>query len=136
VLTDAGPLIALFDEDDKHHASCSAILCRLPYGPLVTTWPYMTEAMYLLHGLGRYRYQNRLWRTYRDGRLVILDITAVEVQRMDALMLQYQNVPMDFADASLIAVAESRGFRRLFTIDSDFYIYRRLDGSTLEILSQ
>jgi len=67
---------------------------------------------------------------------VILDITAIEVQRMDALMLQYQNVPMDFADASLIAVAESRGFRRLFTIDSDFYIYRLLDGSTLEILSQ
>jgi len=96
----------------------------------------MTEAMYLLHGLGSYRYQNRLWRTYRDGRLVILDITAIEVQRMDALMLQYQNVPMDFADASLIAVAESRGFRRLFTIDSDFYIYRLLDGSTLEILSQ
>lgn len=136
MLTDAGPLIALFDEDDKHHASCSAILRRLPYGPLVTTWPCMTEAMYLLHGLGSYRYQNRLWRTYRDGRLVILDITAVEVQRMDALMLQYQNVPMDFADASLIAVAESRGFRRLFTIDSDFYIYRLLDGSTLEILSQ
>jgi len=96
----------------------------------------MTEAMYLLHGLGGYRYQNRLWRTYRDGRLVMLDITTVEVQRMDALMLQYQNVPMDFADASLIAVAESRGFRRLFTIDSDFYIYRLLDGSTLEILSQ
>ena len=136
MLTDAGPLIALFDEDDKHHANCSAILRQLPYGPLVTTWPCMTEAMYLLHGLGSYRYQNRLWRTYRDGRLVILDITTVEVQRMDTLMLQYQNVPMDFADASLVAVAESRGFRRLFTIDSDFYIYRLLDGSTLEILSQ
>ncbi len=134
MLTDAGPLIALFDEDDKHHAACSAILRRLPFGPLVTTWPCMTEAMYLLHGLGGYRYQDRLWRTYRDGRVQILDVTGPETNRMDALMLQYQNVPMDFADASLIAIADSRGFRRLFTTDSDFYIYRLSDGSILDIL--
>ena len=54
--------------------------------------------------------------------------------RMDALMSQYQNVPMDAADASLVAVAESRGFRQLFTIDSDFYIYRLTDGSVLEVV--
>jgi predicted nucleic acid-binding protein len=53
---------------------------------------------------------------------------------MDALMAKYQNVPMDAADASLVAVAESRGFRRLFSIDSDFYIYRLADGSVLEVV--
>ncbi len=134
MLTDTGPLIALFDEDDKHHANCTAILRNLPYGPLVTTWPCMTEAMYLLHGLGGYRYQNRLWRTYKAGRLIVLDITALETERMDSLMQQYQNVPMDFADSSLVAVADIRGFRRVFTTDSDFYIYRLSDGSMLEVL--
>ena len=43
---------------------------------------------------------------------------------MSDLMRTYQNVPMDLADASLIAVAESRGIFQLFTLDSDFYIYR------------
>ena len=45
-----------------------------------------------------------------------------------------ENVLMDLADASLVVVAESRGYRRLFTIDSDFYIYRLADGSVLEVV--
>ena len=49
-------------------------------------------------------------------------------------MPQYQYLPMDAADASLVAVAESRGFRRLFTIDSDFYIYRLAGGAVLEVV--
>jgi predicted nucleic acid-binding protein len=41
---------------------------------------------------------------------------------------------MDLADASLVAVAETRLFRRVFTIDSDFYVYRLADGSALEVV--
>lgn len=134
MLTDAGPLVALFDEDDRHHAVCNAVLTQLPYGPLVTTWPCLTEAMYLLNSVGGYGFQERLWRTRRDGRLLILDLTTAEVDRMDTLMGRYLNVPMDLADASLVAVAESRDIRRLFTLDSDFYIYRFENGSVLEVI--
>ena len=134
MLTDTGPLVPLFDEDDQHYDTCNAVLTELPYGPLVTTWPCLTEAMYLLNGIGGYRFQDRLWRTRRDGRLLVLDITDAEADRMDVLMAKYQNVPMDFADASLVAVAESRGIRRLFTLDSDFYIYRLADDSVLEVI--
>jgi len=90
--------------------------------------------MYLMDGLGGYRYQDRLWRLRRDGRLGLLDISETEADRMDVVMRQYQNVPMDLADASLIAVAENRGIRRLFTMDSDFYIYRLADGSVLDVV--
>jgi len=38
------------------------------------------------------------------------------------------------ADASLMAVAESRGIRDIFSIDSDFYIYRLADGSVLNVI--
>jgi len=71
---------------------------------------------------------------HREDRLVILEITVVEAERMDVLMAEYQDVPMDLADASLVAVAESRGMQRVFTIDCDFYIYRLADGSTLEVV--
>ena len=64
----------------------------------------------------------------------MLELTSTDGDRMDALMATYQNVPMDAADASLVAVAESRGFRRVFTIDGDFYIYRLADGSVLEVV--
>ncbi|MCG3163996.1 MAG: hypothetical protein JMDDDDMK_05455 [Acidobacteria bacterium] len=53
---------------------------------------------------------------------------------MRALMAQYADTPMDLADASLVAAAESLALRRVFTLDDDFYIYRLADGSTLEIV--
>jgi predicted nucleic acid-binding protein len=134
MLTDTGPLVALLDKDDAQHTACLAVMSRLRRGPLLTTWPCFTEAMYLLNLVGGQRYQNSLWQWRRGGRLLLLDITQAEADRMEALMALYANVPMDFADASLVAVAESRGYRRLFTIDSDFYIYRLADSSVLEVV--
>jgi uncharacterized protein len=134
MLTDTGPLVSLMDEGEPHHAACLHVVSKLPPGPLVTTWPCFTEAMYLLDSLDGYRLQSRLWKARSEGKLVLLDITAAEADRMDILMHKYQDVPMDLADASLVAVAESRGTRRLFTMDSDFYIYRLSDGSVLEVV--
>ena len=48
-LTDTGPLVALVDKDDQHHAQATETLRRLPKVPLLTTWPCLTEAMYLLY---------------------------------------------------------------------------------------
>jgi predicted nucleic acid-binding protein len=90
--------------------------------------------MYLLGRVGGFRYQAALWRFRITAPLTLHDLTAAEVERMAALMERYQNVPMDLADASLIAVAESRSLRRIFTIDSDFYIYRMANGSALEVI--
>ena len=46
-LTDTGPLVALVDEDDAHHAACALVLPALS-PPMVTPWPCFTEAV--LHG--------------------------------------------------------------------------------------
>jgi predicted nucleic acid-binding protein len=134
VLTDTGPLLALLDENDKYHAACVAIVRSLPNAPLVTTWLSFTEAIYFLGEAGGWHFQERLWKLRREGTLVLVDLTPAETDRMEVLMAQYQNVPMDAADAALVAVAESRGFRRLFSLDSDFFIYRLSDGSVLELL--
>jgi len=133
MLTDTGPLVAILDRRDPQHEASLAVLGGLPRGPLLTSWPCFTEAMYLLGAVGGQRYQGSLWRLRRDGRLTLLDLTPTEVDRMDALMAQYANVPMDLADASLVALAESRRDPRLFTLDSDFRIYRLAGGSALEI---
>src|SRR5205823_2585393 len=127
-------LIALFDRNDKHHADCARILLGLPPAPLVTTWPCFTEAFYFLYTTGGHPAQERLWAMRRTGRLELLDVMRAEADRMDALMTQYQNVPMDLADASLVAIAESRKFRSVFTIDSDFFFYVMADGSVLEVV--
>lgn len=133
-LTDAGALVALLDADDPAHTDCVAAAGQLPADPLLTTWVCFTEAMYLLGSVGGYRYQAALWELRTAGRLVLHDLTSAEADRMAALMAQYQDTPMDLADASLVAVAETRLLRRVFTIDSDFYVYRLADGSALEVV--
>ena len=131
-LTDTGPLVALVNKNDPNHRRCLDATKRLSAGPLVTTWPCFTEAMYLLFQAGGYPAQAELWRWRTAGRLVLHDLTGNEVDRMASLMDKYNDRPMDLADASLVATAERLGARHIFTLDSDFHIYRLADGSVLD----
>ena len=134
MLTDTGPLVALINVADQHHARCAAALSALPAEPLLTTWPCFTEAMHLLWRDGGHRYQTALWDMYRNGRLLLHGLTAIEISRMAQLMQQYRDTPMALADASLVAVAESLGLRQVFTVDQQFYMYRLVDGAVLAVV--
>ncbi len=80
--------------------------------------------MYLLHKEGGYRAQDALWQLRRNGTVVLHQLSDAEGDRMDTLMRQYQVIPMDAADASLVAIAESLNIHRIFTIDGHFRAYR------------
>jgi predicted nucleic acid-binding protein len=118
-LTDAGPLIAIIDADEPDHDRCVQALDEATL-PLVTTWPAFTEAMYLLARAGGIHAQRALWRLVQTDRLVIADLSASAVERSSRLM----DLPMDLADATLVALAEEEGHRTVFTLDSDFTVYR------------
>ena len=122
-LTDAGPLVALIDADEADHATCVLALRQLD-GPLVTTWPAFTEAMYLLSRAGGPPGRQALWRLVLTDRLQIADLDRAALKRTAALMDKYAARPMDLADATLVALAEIRNQRRIFTLDADFTIYR------------
>ncbi len=134
VLTDTGPLVALINPNDSYRAVCLERSRILGSEVMVTTWQCFTKAMYFLGRDGRYYLQDNLWDMRRNGRLEIHSTTDSEADRMDELMRQYQDTPMDLADSSLIAAAESRSIRRVFTLDEEFYIYRLADGSELEVV--
>ena len=123
-LVDTGPLIALIDrgQQDAHRRCVEAL--KTFSGALLTTWPCFTEAMYFLYELRGWSGQKALWNFWERGALLLHTTTPQEADRMQTLMAQYQNVPMDLADASLVAAAESTGLRLIFTLDSDFRIYR------------
>ena len=134
VLTDAGPLTALVDRNDPNHARVLARMTLLPEVPLLTTWPCLTEAMYLLGQAAGPRGQDILWGCVEDDLVQLHDLSAAERRRMRLLMAQDADTPMDMADASLVAVAETRSLGRVLTVDSDFYIYCLADGSALDVL--
>ncbi len=132
-LTDTGPLVALIDEDDAHHMECASRVPELP-PPMVSPWPCFTEAMHLLNRAGGHRAQEKLWNYVTLGALIIHSSSVEEQARMRELMVKYSNVPMDLADAALVAAAEVLGARRIFSIGSDFYVYRLADGTALEVV--
>lgn len=122
ILVDAGPLVALVDADDQHHAKCVAALKGL-HEPLATVWPPLTEAMYLLADLPKA--QEALWEMLERGAIQLLRLDSGDAPRIRELMRKYANRPMDLADASLLRVAEREGLRKIFTIDrKDFAVYR------------
>lgn len=123
ILTDAGPLVALADHSDQAHRRCIQTLAGLS-PPLVTTWPAFTEAMYLIGRALGWTGQTALWRLVERGTLQIVELSSDLLGRMRALMEQYRDLPMDLADASLVAVAEERRLTRIFTLDADFRVYR------------
>jgi predicted nucleic acid-binding protein len=134
ILCDTGPLVALIDRDDANHDRCVAALVALPAETLLTTWPCATEAMYLLGRAGGLAAQEELWGFLADG-VVRLQIPDEKVwERMRALMQQYGDTPMDFADASLVATAERLDLSRIFTLDSHFRAYRILGKDAFEIV--
>jgi predicted nucleic acid-binding protein len=133
ILTDAGPLIALIDRRDAEHHRCVAAAAALS-GPMLSTWPAFTEAMYLLGAGAGWRGQEPLWRMVRVGHLMLPEMSATMLARMPVLMEQYRDLPMDLADASLVALAEERRLHEVFTLDSDFRVYRLSDGQAFSLV--
>lgn len=133
MLTDAGPILAILDRGDQFHRACMEAANAIK-GPMITTWPCFGEAMYMLGRNGGYRLQESLWNLRKRGILAVRELTEAEVDRVEELMAQYRDSPMDLGDASLVAMAEARGIRQVFTLDRHFLWYRLADGRTLETL--
>lgn len=132
ILTDAGPLVAILDRRDPYHGRATGVLHAFGDEPLLTTTPCFGEAMYVLGEAGGYRFQSELWKMRRNGDLSLHESTPSEIDRAAVLMEKYSDSPMDFGDASLVAVAETRRLRRVFTLDGHFWGYRLADGSAME----
>ena len=120
LLTDTGPLVALISSDEREL--------------MLTTWPCFAEAMSLLAQWKGHFAQQQLWAMLNNQALSLYSSDAAEVARMQTLMERYRDTPMDLADASLITAAETRGATRVFTLDSDFYVYRLTNGAALQMV--
>ena len=121
-LIDTSPLVALFDPADFSHRHGVEILKTIRE-PIGTTIPVLTEAFHLLSpgSTG----SQRLMDFIKENGLVVWFLNNAMLERAFELMVHYADTPMDFADASLVVMAETLGVSKIFTIDrTDFAIYR------------
>lgn len=122
ILMDTGPLVALLHADDQNHNLCVKTLQSLEE-QMVTVWPVVTEAMYLLNF--SWEAQAALWEMIVTEALVILSLDREDAPRMKDLMRKYRDLPMDMADAALVRIAERERFSRVFSLDRrGFTVYR------------
>lgn len=131
ILLDTGPIVALFDASDDYHKTCVELLKGVNE-PLITTWPVLTEAFYLL-GFS-WKAQDNLWEFIMRGGVEILSLDDKQKGRCRQLMEKYADLPMDLADGTLVVLAESRKVKNVFTLDhKDFRIYKpaRIKSFTL-----
>ena len=97
ILVDAGPLIALFDKDDKYHNPVIKFLKQFK-GNLVTTWPVITEVTHLLSFNINVQIDFLEW--LKREAITIINLENTHLDRIIELSKKYSDVPMDLADSS------------------------------------
>ena len=124
ILIDSGPLIALFDSDDKYHTA-SIDFIKSNQCELITTIASITETLHLLDFNRNAQIDFLSW--INAGAVSIEAITAPDLLRIKELTIKYADLPMDFADACLVFLGDKLEINVIATIERDFDIYR-LEG--------
>ena len=132
VLVDTGPLVAVVSPDDQYHQLCVETLANLP-GPLLTCWPVIGEAAWLLRDYPRGF--ERLLQSFQEGFLEILPVVGGEAKSVGEVMRKYATLRPQFADAMLVYLADRENIQTIFTLDRrDFLVYRSTRKSSFRLV--
>jgi len=123
ILIDTGPIIAIFNKNDKYHEKIKNFLKNYQ-GKLTSTWLVVTEVSHMLDFNIQTQIDFLTW--IKLGGLTIEDIEKEDLNRIIELSRKYSDVPMDLSDASLVVLSEKINLKKIITIDSDYYIYRTM----------
>ena len=126
-LLDTGPLVAALNRRDPQHLHCAAALAGFS-GNLLTTGAVVTEAMYFLGGLRDGA--ATLVGFFEEAPVDIRDCFApAQLRAAASLMKKYADLPMDFADATLVLLADELGTGDILTLDQRGFRTYRFRGS-------
>jgi len=132
ILVDTGPIVALLSARDEHHERCGDALAALD-PPLLTCWPVVTEAAWLLRE--RPDAIAKLFEGFDAGLFALLTLDATDIPAVAAVMKRYASSGLQLADATLAHLAERENIRTIFTTDRrDFSIIRLKRNRTLRII--
>ena len=132
VLVDTGPLVAILSKRDQHHARCIKALQEIE-PPLLTVWPVMTEALWLLRSSPSAI--QGLVKSFDGKRLGLLSMDESSLEWLGRFLGRYRNIGAQLADAALMYLAEHQDFETIFTLDRrDFSVYRMRGSGTVRII--
>jgi predicted nucleic acid-binding protein len=133
VLLDAGPLVAVLDQGDPHHRTCVALWPELAER-CITTDAVVTEATHLVGRAGAVSLPLEL---VLAARIPVVSLDREAQEHAVRLMRRYGHLPMDYADATLVIIADMIRSSTVFTLDrKGFTAYRRGSGEAFKILPE
>ena len=119
-IVDTGPLAAWFRRNDPFHALVDHFFRDFD-GGLITTWPVIVEVTHLL----RPEAQLQFLAWVRKGGVEAAALEPADLEPIERLIAKYRDQPMDFADASLVLLADQTGLGDIVTLDrKQFEVYR------------
>ena len=132
LLVDTGPIVAMLLESDQHHEACVEQL-RSIQGPLLTCWPVITEAAWLLRA--HPQVIGRLLSSF-DGRpFELVSLGENDFPAIAGILAKYESLGLQLADASLVHLANREGVDLMFTLDRrDFSVVRLAHGKKLRLI--
>ena len=134
VLIDTGPLVAIFSDRDAHHELCVSTLGSL-VPPLLTCWPVLTEACWLLRQ--RPDSIRKLFQSCKDGLFELAPLDDDALDWVPKFLERYESAGPQLADAALVYLAEREKIRTVFTLDRrDFGIYRLSRNRALTLIPE
>ncbi len=132
VLIDTGPIVAILSDSDQHHKACVEQL-RTIRGPLLTCWPVITEAAWLLRAYPQAI--GRLMSSFEGLPFKLLALDERDLLGIAAILAKYEGLGIQLADVSLIHLANREGIETIFTLDRrDFSVLRLARGRKLRII--
>ncbi len=132
MLIDTGPIVAILSESDLHHEECIEQL-RRSRGPLLTCWPVITEAAWLL---GAYPSAvARLLSSFGGRPFDLVPLNEADLGGISAILAKYANLGIQLADAALVHLANREGIETIFTLDRrDFSVLRLARGRKFQLV--
>lgn len=132
VLVDTGPIVAMLSASDEHHEACVEQLHHIR-GPLLTCWPVITEAAWLLRSyplaLGR------LLSSFNGRLFQLLSLNEADLSGIATILAKYEGLGLQLADASLLHLANRDGIETIFTLDRrDFGVLRLARGKKFRVI--
>lgn len=130
-IIDTGPLVAFLNKRDMHHQWVIEQMAELR-PPLFTCEAVLSEACFLLRQIPQGVLN--LMEIFERGLINIPFRLEEEVQTVQKLLVSYQDVPMSLADACLVRMSEQVNASIVFTLDTDFQIYRKNNREVIPTL--
>lgn len=133
-LVDTGAIVALFNRNDPHH-DAAATWFKGFRGQLLTTEAVVTETAYVLAASPPHRGNALAWIGRGRAAGLIRVEPVFDYSMISKILDRYADLPCDYADATLIELAERTGVAAIATIDQrDFSIYRMRGRKRFRIL--